>query len=714
MAETKNDAVVGTYDAELNIATLSLQMEGSANKINATLLDGLADAMAWAADQEGLAGIILTTGHKNFCVGADLDMVMNERDPASVLVGTLKMNKLLRRLETGVPVVAVLVGSALGGGMEIALATHHRIAVPHRTARYGQPEVSIGLIPGGGATQRLPRLIGLQPALEMCMQGNMLHASKAASLGMLNQVCETREEAMDAARSFIVANPKAKQPWDKRGFVWPGGIQPGSRESRNLFLAATAMLYKKTVGCFPAAEAVISAVHEGAKLKFDRALEVEARLFAGLLVSDQAKDMIRTLFFHREAAEKQVGLPTAAEHGFTKVAVLGAGMMGAGLAYLIAKRGIEVVLRDISGDAVERGLATVRKLVAKRDRRLDAAAQAAILERITPTVELGPVAGCDLVIEAVFESRDLKHKVIAEVEPLLAAGAVFASNTSAIPITDLAKASGAPERFIGLHFFSPVEQMPLLEVICGEATDEHTLGRCLAFARDLRKTVIVVNDGYGFYTSRTFSAYLLEGVQLVAEGYDPATVEWAARSVGMVVAPLQVFDEVSLSLGRKGLEQAAHYGKASDLAAIDLIRRMVDDHDRMGKASGSGFYDYLNGRRLGIWPGLADLVPESGRAGDVATLGRRLILAEVAEVARCLDEGILRSYRDAEVGAIFGIGFAPNTGGPLAFMDRVGLPELVAELDALAEAHGDRFRPAPVLRKMAAAGERFFAEGIPA
>jgi 3-hydroxyacyl-CoA dehydrogenase/enoyl-CoA hydratase/3-hydroxybutyryl-CoA epimerase len=300
------------------------------------------------------------------------------------------------------------------------------------------------------------------------------------------------------------------------------------------------------------------------------------------------------------------------------------------------------------------------------------------------------------------------------VEPLLAAGAVFASNTSAIPITDLAKASGAPERFIGLHFFSPVEQMPLLEVICGEATDEHTLGRCLAFARDLRKTVIVVNDGYGFYTSRTFSAYLLEGVQLVAEGYDPATVEWAARSVGMVVAPLQVFDEVSLSLGRKGLEQAAHYGKASDLAAIDLIRRMVDDHDRMGKASGSGFYDYLNGRRLGIWPGLADLVPESGRAGDVATLGRRLILAEVAEVARCLDEGILRSYRDAEVGAIFGIGFAPNTGGPLAFMDRVGLPELVAELDALAEAHGDRFRPAPVLRKMAAAGERFFAEGIPA
>ncbi len=691
-----------------NIAVWTLQMEGRANKINETFINGMVQGVDWLEARDGLAGVILATGHKDFCVGADLDFVYRERDPQLVFDGTKLLNTTFRRLEQlRVPVVAALTGSALGGGYEVALATHHRIALNSGRIQLGLPEVALGVIPGGGGTQRLPRLVGLQAALEVIAQATPVRAPKAKAKGLVDALAETPEELMAAARAWIAANPRAKQPWDSGAKLPPP--RPGSLDFANLIAAGGAMLYKKTAGAFPAAEAAVSVVQDGLRLDFDRALEVESRAFAKLVVSDQAKDMIRTFFFHRTAAMKQEGLPQVADPGFAKVTILGAGMMGAGLAFITAKAGYTVVLKDISDEALERGMAHIDKQIGKL-RHLGADAQAELRARITPTTELEPIRGSDLVIEAVFENLELKHRVTKEVLPLLSDNAVFASNTSAIPITDLAKASDHPDRFIGLHFFSPVEKMPLLEIIRGADTSDDTLARALAYNRAIKKLPIVVNDGYGFYTSRTFSAYILESARLVAEGHDPATIEWAARVAGMVVSPLQVFDEVSLELGRKAMAQAAKYKgiEVQEDAGTRLMLKMVEQADRKGKAHGAGFYDYKDGRRRGLWSGLRELAEGTPEQTGVEYIGRRLILAQVAEVGRSIDDGILNSWRDAEVGAIFGIGFAPNTGGPLAWVDRQGVANVVAELDALEAQFGERYRAADVFRKMAAGGETFF------
>ncbi|MEZ4316607.1 MAG: 3-hydroxyacyl-CoA dehydrogenase NAD-binding domain-containing protein [Myxococcota bacterium] len=703
-AESTNTAV--HVDLTDGIATLTLQQSGGVNKINAELLGGLRDALDQLEGVE-LKGIIVTSGNREFCVGADLDMVYGERDPARLLEATVAMNALLRRLETRAPVVAALNGSALGGGYEIALATHRRIAVDSPRLMVGLPEVNLGVIPGGGGTQRLPRLVGIQAALEVILQGQTVRAPKAVKMGLVDELAADVDVMMEKARAWILDNPKSKQPWDLPKFRWPGA-RPGSPDARNLLLAGSAMLYKKTAGAFPAAEAAISVVQEGSEVTFERSLEIEGRAFAHLATSDQAKDMIRTLFFHRTAAEKQKGLPRVEDDGFRKVAILGAGMMGAGLAFVCAKAGYEVVLKDIGEAALERGMAHIDGEL-KKLRHLDDAAKAALRARITPSVELEALRGTDLVIEAVFEDLDLKHRVIRETEPYLSENGVFASNTSALPISDLAEASARPGAFIGLHYFSPVEKMPLLEIICGAKTDDATLARCLAFARKIKKTVIVVNDGYGFYTSRVFSSYILEGAQLVAEGYEPNTIEWAARTAGMVVSPLQVFDEVTLSLGVHAMSEARKYRGDEETEGARLVFRMVEA-GRKGKAHGAGFYDYANGKRRGIWSGLAELVGVERKEGSTDELASRLMLAQIAEVGRALDAGIIRNWRDAEVGAIFGIGFAPNTGGPLAFIDRVGLPALVEELDRLASLHGSRYAPSQLLRDMAAKGERFFEE----
>ncbi len=705
----ENTAFQATFDG--SIAVLSMRMEGRANKINETFVRGLAAALDWAGAQAGLKGIVLTSAHKDFCVGADLEMIYAERDPARIVEAVRAFHQLHRRMETGVPIVAALNGSALGGGFELALATHHRICVDDPRIQLGLPEVMLGVIPGGGGTQRLPRIIGIQSALELLTQGTQLRPDKAKAKGIIDALVPNAAELIPAATAWITANPKPRQPWDKGGFVWPGGIQPGTADARNLFLAGSGMAYQKTAGAFPAVEALISAVQEGSVLKLERALEVEGRHFAGLVVSQQAKDMIRTLFFHKQAVDKQEGLPSVSDHGFRKVAILGAGMMGAGLAFLAAKAGLEVVLKDVNGDAVEKGLAHIRGEVAKL-KHLDEAGRKAILDRITGTLDLAPVRGSDLVIEAVVENLAVKHAVVRETEGLLAPNGVWASNTSAIPIGDLAKASAHPDRFIGLHFFSPVEKMPLLEIITAAGTSENTLARCLAFGRAIKKACIVVNDGYGFFTSRVFSSYILEGAQLVAEGHDPVLVEWAARIAGMVVPPLQVFDEVSLALGKHATQQGAEYRGKEILEApgVKLMLRLVE-LGRAGKAAGAGFYAYENGRRQGIWSGLREIVPSRPEKTGVELLRKRLMYGQLAEVGRCVDEGILRNWRDGEIGAIFGIGFAPNTGGPLALIDRIGIRELVSELDAFAATYGERYRPAQALRRMAEKGERFFPVG---
>jgi 3-hydroxyacyl-CoA dehydrogenase / enoyl-CoA hydratase / 3-hydroxybutyryl-CoA epimerase len=704
---TDNGFAILDFDPDSRVATITLKMEGRANKVNDDFGLTLQQALDWAGAQENLAGIILASGHKDFCVGADLERLYRERDPENMMARLRDLHGLYRRIETlGVPVVAALTGSALGGGYELALACHHRIALDDARIQLGLPEVSLGVLPGAGGTQRLPRMIGMQAALEHIAQGKIVRAPKAKGVGLVDALAPDRDALMAAARAWIAANPKAKQPWDQKGFRFPGA-RPGSNEARQLVMAGCAMLRKKTAGVYPAPELAISAVQEGTSLSFDRALEVEARYFTELATSDQAKDMIRTIWFHRTAAEKHEGLPSTEDPNIRKVAILGAGMMGAGLAFISAKAGYEVVLKDVKADALERGMAHCKAEAAKL-KHLSSEERATILGRITGTLELDALQGSDLVIEAVFENLDLKHAVTRETEPKLSPTGFWASNTSALPIGDLAEVSKDPSKFIGMHFFSPVEKMQLLEIITPERTSEETLARALAFTRAIKKLPIVVGDGYGFYTTRVFSAYILEGAQLVAEGHDPVLIEWAGRKAGMVVPPLQVFDEVTLSLGVKGFAMGRKYGKTLDIPGVALVEKMVNELDRPGKAAGKGFYEYEGGRRRGLWKGLRELAVGTPEVTGVPILSERLLTLQALEAARCVADGVVKQLRDAEVGAIFGIGFAPNTGGPLSYIDRVGVARFVERCDAFAKAYGDRYSPPQHLRDMASRGSRFF------
>jgi len=707
--EQKNTAVEMSFNADNNIATLTLKMEGRANKINEDFGTGLLEAVEWAHSLDNLEGIIITSGHKDFCVGADIDSMFVERNAAKVLESTTKLNALFNKIETSKqPVVVALNGSALGGGFELALACHRRIALDNPTSKFGLPEVTLGLIPGAGGTQRLPRLVGIQTALDFILQGKMVRPSKALQAKLIDELAESKDQLIEKSIAWIKSNKRFKQPWLKSDYSWPTP-QPGSEDARNMILAACGMLYKKTAGCYPAHEAATCAVQEGSLLRFDRALEVEGRYFAGLAVSDQAKDMIRTIWYHRTAAEKHEGLPTAENDEIEKIGILGAGMMGAGLAFICAQAGYSVVLKDINDDALEKGMEHCRSQL-KKMKWLSDEEKNTIIGRINPSLDLAALEECDLIVEAVIENLKVKHAVITETEGVLSDRGIWASNTSALPINDLATASKIKDKFIGLHFFSPVEKMPLIEIILGKETSQETLGRVLAFSKKIKKTPIVVNDGYGFYTTRVFSAYIMEAAQLVAEGHDPVLVEWAAKSAGMVVPPLQVFDEVTLTLARHGLEQAKDYMKHSqDLEAISLIQKMVDVHERNGKSSGKGFYEYKNGKRTGFWKGLSDLVnkPRPDNS-SVALITERLMLAQCVEVVRSLEEGVLRNHRDAEVGALLGIGFAPNRGGPLAYLDRLTASKAVADLSRLHETYGERFKVPKLLKQMAAKGETFF------
>ncbi|MCP4806090.1 MAG: 3-hydroxyacyl-CoA dehydrogenase [Proteobacteria bacterium] len=693
-----------TVDEE-GVATLVLELAGKANVIGEPFVLAITAAIAELGETEGLTGVLVTSGHRDFCAGADLTSLYTERDPARVMEGVRALHGAFRGLETlGVPVVALIEGAALGGGYELALSCHHRLALNSPRTQIGLPEVSLGLIPGAGGTQRLPYVIGIQPALEHIGAGQPVRAPKAAKIGLIDGLADSSAALVEMGRVWIAANPKPEQPWDRKRFKLPGGVQPGSEMARNLFVGGAAFLYKKTAGAFPAAEAALACIHEGLSLSFDRALEVEARAFVKLACSDQAKDMMRTFFFHRNAVLKHEGLPTPIPHGFRKVSVLGAGMMGAGLGFVCAKAGFTVVIKDLAQKQLDLAQAHVAAQAAKL-RHLDDETRAALLARVTYTLEYEAITGSDLVIEAVPEVLGIKHFETKEVEPLLAPDAVWASNTSAIPITRLAEVAEHKERFIGLHFFSPVEKMPLLEIILGEDTDERTLARCLAFGDAIKKTSIVVNDGYGFFTSRFFAAYLLEGVQLVSEGHDPRLVEHAARAAGMVMPPLKVFDEVSLALGVKAFTTREQFtDEKLDLPGIDLVRRLVQ-LGRNGKIVQRGFYDWDT---RSIWSGLSEFASGTPAETGVAYIQERLMLAQAAELGRCLDEGILRNVRDADIGAIFGLGFAPNTGGPASWVDRRGVGQVVQDLEAMAAVSGPRFLPSNTLKTMASTGERFY------
>jgi len=716
MIAEKNQALELSFDSESGIATLAFAMEGGVNKVDEAFARGLDGGVDWAKAQSGLKGVILTSAHKNFCVGADIDGLVPLRDAEQTLTWVAGLNAVFRKLETmGVPVACALVGSALGGGYEVALACHYRVALDSPKVQIGLPEVSLGVIPGAGGTQRLPRLVGIQKALEHITQGQPVRAEKAHKLGLVEALAPTREAVLAAARQWILDHPgHNRQPWDQKGFKFPGGA-PYTPAGFPTFFGGVAMINGKTRGAFPAPKAMLSAIYEGALVGFDTAIRIEARWFTSIIMNPSSEAMIRSLFINKQALEKGASRPRdIPDQSVKKLGVLGAGMMGAGVAYVALIAGIDVVLIDRDRQAADRGRATVEGLLdgAIKARRLDADGKAATLARLTATPDYAALKGCDLVVEAVFEDPKIKAAATVQAEAHLGEGAIFATNTSTLPISGLAKASRDPARYIGIHFFSPVHKMMLVEIIKGAQTGPQAVAKALDFVRQLRKTPIVVNDARFFYANRCIIPYINEGLRMITEGVAPALIDNAARMLGMPVGPLQLTDETSLELGLSiaRATKAAMGDACAENPADALLAALVETHGRKGRKNGKGLYDYDDkGKRLGFWPGLAQMHPHAEPQPPLGEVQNRLMLAQALEAVRALEQGVLTDIREGDVGAILGWGFAPWSGGPFAWLDITGPAQAVAICDALAEKHGDRFAAPALLREMATRGETFYA-----
>jgi len=707
-----------TIDAD-GIAALTWDQPGRAQNV----LNGETCAAFFAAIDQVVAdasvkGILITSAKPDFIAGGDLEWLQASDDDATLFARTCELHRALRKLETcGKPVAAALPGSTLGGGLEIALACHYRVAADNPRARFGLPEVTLGLLPGGGGTQRLPRLIGVQKALPMLLEGKRIKAADALKLGIVDAVVSAGEE-VGAARAWLLGHVQTEgqthtqQPWDIKGYKVPGG-GISSPAVQQLFTAANAMLRQKTYGNYPAAASILSCVYEGLITDIDTGLKTEARYFVQAVLSPEARAMIRTLFFSMNAANKLAARPADVPvRRYSKVGVLGAGMMGAGIAYVTAKAGLSVVLLDTTQEAAERGKDYARKLVEKQGQRgrLQAEQAEALLARIKPTTRYADLDGAQLVIEAVFEQREIKADVTRQAEAVLSPDAVFASNTSTLPITGLAEASQRPGSFIGLHFFSPVDKMPLVEVIVGRQTTQATLALALDYVKAIGMTPIVVNDSRSFYTSRVFSTYVLEGLAMLEEGVAPALIENAGLLAGMPVGPLALIDEVSSELIHKVNQQTrADLGAAYIERPGEAVAERMVALGRIGRKAGQGFYDYPEGGKKALWAGLATEYPQAAAQPDVQTLIDRMITVQAVETARCLDEGVLTDVRDADVGALLGWGFPAFRGGPVSHIHRVGVSAFVALCDRLAAAHGRRFMPPALLRDMAAQQTAFYA-----
>ena len=701
------------------IVLLTLDMPGqSANTMNAAYRAAMDDTLErLEAERDRIAGVILTSAKKTFFAGGDLNELVAvtraDAEPFFRMVQLLKQQ--LRRLETlGKPVVAAINGSALGGGWEICLACQHRIALDAPDVQLGLPEVTLGLLPGGGGIVRTVRLLGIEKALPFLLEGKKLRPREALKAGLLHEVVGSREALLSQARAWILANPEATQPWDAKGYKLPGGT-PSHPGVAQMLAIAPAMLQDKTKGCFPAPEKILCAAVEGAQVDFATAELIETRYFTELATGQVAKNMIGTFWFQLNEINAGRSRPSAPERRQVgKVGVLGAGMMGAGIAYVSAAAGVEVVLKDVSVEAAEKGKAYSAGLLDKKLSRghLTADEREAFLARIRTTNDEADFAGCDLVIEAVFENRELKGRVTAAAEAAALPDAVIASNTSTLPITGLARAVQHPERFVGLHFFSPVDKMPLVEIIRGEQTSDETLARAFDFVQQIRKTPIVVNDSRGFFTSRVFGTYTNEGLAMLGEGVSAAMIENQARQAGMPVGPLAVSDEVSLSLMAHIRAQTradlAEEGKSiPEHPAFVVIDAMLECHQRPGKATGGGFYDYPAGGKKQLWPGLKEAFAESAQQPEAQEVRDRLLFIQAIETVRCLEEGVLTSVADANIGSVFGIGFAAWSGGALQFINQYGVARFVARARELAERHGERFAPPSLLLDKAATGGQF-------
>ncbi|MEU1397936.1 3-hydroxyacyl-CoA dehydrogenase NAD-binding domain-containing protein [Micromonospora zamorensis] len=686
------------------IVTLTLddpdQSANTMNRAYAASMSAILDRLE--AERDDVTGVIVTSAKSTFFAGGDLpEMIRATREDAPALaelLGTIKRD--LRRLETlGRPVVAAVNGSALGGGLEIALACHHRIALDAPDSRLGLPEVTLGLLPGAGGVTRTVRMLGLAGALTtVLLTGRRMRPSDALAAGIVDEVVATEAELLDRARAWIAENPHPRQPWDRPDYRMPGGT-PASRLLAAQLPAFPATLRKQLKGArLPAPEAILATAVEGAQVDLETALTVETRHLIGLLTGQVAKNMIGAFFFDLKAVNGGAARPSVDVPPVRRVAVLGAGMMGAGIAYVCASAGLDVVVRDVSPEAAGRAREHAERLLARKVRkgRATEAEARAVLDRITTTDQVDALAGCDAVIEAVFEDPALKQAVFAEVLPVLAPDALIASNTSTLPITGLAAGVDRPADFIGMHFFSPVDRMPLLEIVVGERTGDAALARAFDLGRRIGKTPIVVNDGRGFFTSRVIGRFIDEAVGMVAEGVPASSVEQAALQAGYPTGPLALADEVSLTLIQRIRRQ---FEAASEeflpLPAHRLVDELVDAYDRPGRAAGRGFYSYDEGTRGRLWPGLADLATDVGRAVPFTDLQERMLFAEALDALRCLDEGVLRTETDANIGSIFGIGFPAWTGGVIRYVRQYagGPAGFAARATELADRYGDRFTP---------------------
>jgi 3-hydroxyacyl-CoA dehydrogenase/enoyl-CoA hydratase/3-hydroxybutyryl-CoA epimerase len=682
------------------------------NVVGDVLMEGLAAAVEKLADP-AVKGLVLTSGKADFCAGGDLDRMSKWTTPEEPFEGSMSMKRVLRQMELqGKPVVAAINGHALGGGLEIALACHARFAIDDPRLKIGQPEVKLGLLPGGGGTVRLPRLVGIQQALQICGEGNDLAPQKALGMGLLAGLAGNRDDLMAQARAWIATNPKAKQPWDQPKFRFPGGDSK-SPAMAQLWAIAPSIAAAKSQGNYPAVQHIMSSIFEGGLLDFEAASMVESRYFAACVMSQASKNIINTLWYQLNAIKKGASRPAGfAPSKVAKLGILGAGMMGAGIAYVSAKAGIEVVLLDTTQEAAERGKGYSQGLLDKAVKRGRSTAEKrdALLAKITPTTDVAALAGCDLVIEAVFEDRAIKAEVTKKAEAVIGAGAVFASNTSTLPITGLAQASSRPGQFIGLHFFSPVDKMPLVEIIVGRDTDAATLARGFDYVQQIGKTPIVVNDSRGFYTSRVFGTYVMEGITMLKEGVHPRSIEQAGLKAGMPMPPLALQDEVSLSLGLHVADQtkkdlAAEGKPYAEHPGMAVVRQLCEI-GRVGKKVGKGFYDWGDGDKS-LWPELTKLYPVAAQQPPQQELIDRLMFAQANEASRCFEEGVLRSVADANIGSIFGWGFAPFHGGALQFINAMGAAAFVARARELAAGFGPRFTPAAVVVQQAQTGGRF-------
>ncbi len=717
---SEQTAIRWEKDAD-NIVVLTLDDPNqSANTMNELYGKSMAAVVErLEKEKDEIAGVIITSAKKTFFAGGDLRDLLKARkeDGPQFMAGMAQLKSQLRTLETlGKPVVAAMNGTALGGGLEIALACHHRIAINDKSAQFGLPEVSLGLLPGGGGVTRVVRMLGIQDGLmKVLMQGQRMKAEKAQKVGLIDELVADRDEMMAKAREWIKANPKAQQPWDQKGYKIPGGDPKNPKFAANL-PAFPANLRKQLKGAnYPAPLAIMSAAIEGAAVDFDSASLIEGRYFLSLVTSQVAKNMITAFFFNLQAINGGASRPDGVEKfRAEKVGVLGAGMMGAGVAYVTARSGAQVVLKDVSAENAEKGKDYSRKLLDKEisKGKMTQEKKEEILGRITATADAKDLEGVDFVIEAVFENTELKHKVFQEIEDVVNPDAVLGSNTSSLPITGLAQGVKKQNNFIGIHFFSPVDKMPLVEIICGKDTSPEALAKTYDYCLQIKKTPIVVNDARGFFTTRVIGTFVNEGIAMLGEGVSAQSIEQAAMQAGYPVGTLNLIDEINmetaLKIGNAARDDAKREGvePPPEHPAEVVMKKMVEELGRPGKLQGKGFYEYPENGKKHLWSGLADAF---GGSKDMPfeDIKERMMFIESIEAVKCFDEGVIDSVADANIGSIFGIGFPAWSGGVMQYINQYegGLSGFVARAEELAKLYGERFTPPASLVEKAKKGE---------